>query len=210
MKEVIIIGAGGLGKEILALVRSLDNVTPTGFYDDGMPAGSMVNGLEVIGGLNELKSIDHMVHAVIAIGDPVTKRKIASQFNGIENLRFIQLIHPKAIIMDPDTVKIGEGTVIAAGAILTSNISIGSHVLVNINATIGHDCTVENFASIMPASNLSGNVTVGPAVLVGTGASIINAVTLGEGSKTGMGAVVLDDVAPWDVVVGVPAKSYRS
>jgi len=210
MKQIVIIGAGGLGKEILAIIKSLPDWEPIGFYDDNKKRGMVVNGLTILGGTEEfMSSGEGMIHAVIAIGDPLVKKRIKEKLNGAKNINFASIIHPSAILLDSNSISIGEGVVIGAGATLTTNISIGAHVLVNINSTIGHDCIIGDFASIMPNANLSGNVTVGSAVLVGSGASIKNSVTLGDESRIGMGAVVLRDVKALDTVVGVPARSSR-
>lgn len=205
MKPIVIYGAGGLGKEILAMLIALPEWSPVGFYDDAMAKATMVNGLEVMGGLEDLRKIKEKLNIIVAIGEPNVKRKLA-EYLLTSGHCFPSIVHPSSVILDKSSIEIGEGTIICAGAILTVGITIGKHVLVNINSSIGHESSIGDYSSIMPGVNISGNVRVGDGVLIGSGASIINNTTLGNACKIGMGAVVLNDVAPSSTVVGVPAR----
>jgi sugar O-acyltransferase (sialic acid O-acetyltransferase NeuD family) len=204
-KPILIYGAGGLGREILSLLRNLEDWEVKGFIDDRVPGSKVISGVNVLGGREVLPALSDAVHLVVAIGDPLIKAGVIQQLH-FPNLHFPTLIHPSAIIQDPDSVRIGEGTIVAAGAILTTDIKLGNHVLLNLNATIGHDVTIGNFSSIMPGVNVAGEVTIGQSVLIGAGASIFNRIAIGDKSKVGMGAVVIKDVAALQTVIGVPAK----
>ncbi|MEZ4972137.1 MAG: acetyltransferase [Cyclobacteriaceae bacterium] len=205
-KRIAIIGAGGLGKEILALIGSLPEWSVVGFYDDAIERGVRVNGSQVLGDLDQLRmDVDGDLNFVIAVGAPSVKKEILRRLNGLDIRKFPSIVHPSAIIMDLKSVMIGFGTIISAGCVLTSNISIGDHVLVNINSTIGHDCYLGDFSSVMPGANISGSVKVGEEVTVGSGANVMNGVALGNRCKVGMGATVLRDVVEDITVAGVPA-----
>ena len=204
-KKLVIYGAGGLGREVLASLRNTDEWEILGFVDDGLTKETSVDGLSVVGGTDTLNSYDAPLALVIAVGDPKVKARIR---NTITNplIHFPTLIHPSVIILNADNVKIGAGTIICAGTVVTTNVNIGEHVLLNLNCTVGHDVEIGNFASIMPGVNISGNVTVGEMVLIGSGANLKNEVHVGDRGKIGMGATVINDVSNDTTVVGVPAK----
>ena len=209
MKEPILIyGAGGLGKEVLSLVRTLDQFEPVGFIDDGVRKGTIVKGIKVLGGVDFLNSYSPPVNLVLAVGDPSSKGMLVKMIDP-SRVYFPVLIHPSVIIQEEGAVSIAGGSIICAGCILTTDISIGAHVLINLNTTIGHDTIVGDFSSIMPGTNLAGEVKVREGVLIGSGANVLNGVRIGAFSKVGMGSVVIRDVAPETTVAGVPAKVLK-
>lgn len=206
MKEPLLIyGAGGLGKEILSLVRALDEFEPAGFIDDGLRKDTLVKGLKILGGLDVLNSFTTPVNLILAIGDPSSKSILLKMIDP-SRVYFPVLRHPSVILQDVDAITIGEGSILTAGCILTTDITIGTHVLVNLNTTIGHNVEIGACSSIMPGVNIAGDVTIGKGVLIGSGANILNGVKVGDFSKVGMGAVVIRDVDSETTVVGVPAR----
>lgn len=208
MKDIAIIGSGGLGKETVVLLHQINakelewNVV--GFYDDGKQRGEKIAGHLVLGKIEELNAIDYPLCVIIAIGDPAIKRQVAQRLNN-KHLKFPALIHPSAMIgLD---IQLGEGSMVTAGCRLTVDIEIGKHVLLNLNTTVGHDVVVGDFSSIMPGVHLSGSVTIGESVLIGTGASILQHVHIGNQAVVGAGAVVNKPVKDGVTVAGVPARS---
>lgn len=206
-KSLYIYGAGGLGREVLSWLPLLADWEPAGFIDDTAIPGSYVKGLPVIGGKGVLGQME-MPNVVLAIGNPFTKKMIVQQLQNI-NITYPVLIHPSVIFGDQQTIMIGDGCVLAAGSILTTDIRMGTHVLINLNCTIGHDTSIGDFSSFMCGINIAGEVHIGESVLVGSGANIRNRIHVGHGSVVGMGAAVIRDVAPETVVVGVPAKTMN-
>src|SRR5688572_27877312 len=126
-KPLLVNGAGGLGKEVLSLVRVLDDFEPMGFIDDGLSKNSIVKGLKVLGGLDVLNSFTVPVNLVLALGDPSSKSILLKMIDP-SRVYFPVLKHPSVIIQDEPSIKIGEGSIITAGCILTTDIHIGSHV----------------------------------------------------------------------------------
>jgi sugar O-acyltransferase (sialic acid O-acetyltransferase NeuD family) len=204
MKDLIICGAGGLGREVLSIIRSLPEWNILGFVDDEREVNSEIQGYSVLGNINFLNKISSLIYVIIALGDPKVKERL-SAFLTNSHIRFPIIIHPSAVIQHITSVQIGIGSVICAGVILTTDIRIGNHVLININSTVGHDCSLEDFCSVMPGVNIAGGVKIGKKVLVGSGSNIINKVSLGDESTVGMGSVVTKNVAQGAVVAGVPA-----
>lgn len=205
MTEVAIVGAGGFGKEVNLIIQQLIkkgyNYHFLGYYDDrDLSADLGKNYLGVIEALNKRQKD---ISVVIAVGDGQKRKAIQ---NRIENplISFLTLISPYAILND--LIKIGQGSVICAGANLTTDIIVGDFVVVNLNATIGHDVVLEDYASIMPGANLAGEVRVGSEAFVGSGANILNGICLGSKSVLGAGAVLTKDLAADQLAVGVPAK----
>jgi sugar O-acyltransferase (sialic acid O-acetyltransferase NeuD family) len=204
-KPLIIFGAGGLGREVKTIVDVLPGWYVEGFCDDGTKVGSVVNGVKVLGDANFLLQQPE-IFVVVAIGDPQVKQQVIQKLLSSKGIHFVTLIHPRAILGDLHTIDIGEGSIITAGCVLTTNIRIGKHVLINLNATVGHDVTIGDCSSIMPGVNLAGEVKIGSGVLVGSGANILNKISVGNSAVVGSGAVVTKNVPEAVTVVGVPAR----
>jgi sugar O-acyltransferase (sialic acid O-acetyltransferase NeuD family) len=166
-----------------------------------------VKGLNILGGISDLNDESNELNLVIGIADNEMRKQIAGKVTNTK-IVYPNLIHP-SVIMDESEVKFGIGSIIAAGNILTIDIEIGNHCIVNLGCTIGHDLVLNDFCAIMPGVHLSGNITAGEGVLVGTGARILQNLTIGKQSKIGAGAVVIEDVDEGETVVGVPAKSVK-
>lgn len=210
MQDIVIIGAGGFGREVAWLVEEINEVKKTwnlmGFLDSSKKVGQIINGYSVLG--DETWALEHPdVEVVIAIGDPVVRKKIADKLQP-KNIRFATLIHPDVSVHF--SLNIGLGTIICKGSILTVNIDIGNHVIVNIDTTVGHDVTIEDFVTIFPSANVSGNVDIGSYTLIGTGTQIIQERKIGENVYLGAGSVVNKDIPNDSVAVGVPAKVIKS
>ena len=212
MKDIAIFGAGGLGREILALIKNINRVSPEwniiGFFDDGKQKGETVNNLPVLGGMKDLAFWEKDLCVAVSVGSPATKRKI---IEGVSNPRidYPVLIHPSAIIQDPGFVKIGRGSIICAGTIITTNVEIGEFVLLNLSCTVGHDAVIGDYCSFMPSGNISGEDVIGPGVYAGTGAKIINRINVGENATIGAGAVAVRDIPSGCTAVGVPARPIK-
>lgn len=207
-QNIAIVGAGGLGKEVLTILRCMEHLSVIGFFDDGLPTNMMVMGLPVLGDIHALNTWDEPIQVLIAIGDPRIKKEVTGRITS-SMVRYATVIHPSVMLGEPGSIKIGEGSILAAGATLTVDIEIGKHVLVNLNTTIGHDVRVGDFTSIMPGANLAGLVKVGNGVLIGSGANIINQAVIGNHAIIGSGAVVIHDIPALKTAVGVPAKVIK-
>lgn len=206
-QKIAIIGAGGLGREVLALLRALpEQFEVMGFFDDVVSKGQRIMDVPVLGPVKNINT--ESVAAVIAIGNPQIKEKIAASLVN-SGVTFPVIIHPTAIIGDRESVRIGAGSILTAGTNLTIDIVIGKHVLINLNTTIGHNVRIGDYTSVMPGVNLAGEVQLGAGVLIGSGANVINKVTIGEKAKIGSGAVVIRDIPAGVTAVGVPANVIK-
>jgi sugar O-acyltransferase (sialic acid O-acetyltransferase NeuD family) len=211
MKNIVIIGAGGFGREVKVLLDDINKIQSTytflGFYDDGIEKGTLVNGFKVLGGISELNNLSSSTYVAVAIGAPDTKRKILEQLKN-PNLKFPTLIHPSVISSD-DLVSIGKGCIICAGTIITCNIEIQDFVILNLMCTVGHDTVIKKYSSAMPSVNISGEVIIHQGVYIGTGAKIINQLEIGENTVVGAGAVVSKSLPSNCTAIGIPAKVIR-
>lgn len=122
-------------------------------------------------------------------------------------VQFATLVDPS--VMRSDRIAIGEGTIICAGAILTVDITIGKHVIINLDCTVGHDALIGDFVTLYPSVNISGNTVINDEVEFGTGSQIIQGKEVGSGSIIGPGAVVVRDIPQGCTAVGLPARPIK-
>lgn len=212
MKDIAIFGVGGFGREVLALIKDINKVEPTwnivGFFDDGYEKGEMFNGYRNLGKVEDLNKWETSISLAVSIGSPVIKKKV---LDNIKNplVDYPTLIHPSVWIGDNNFVEIGKGCIICAGNLITTNIKIHDFVILNLGCTVGHDTVIKDYAAFMPSVNISGEVSIGEGVYVGTGAHIINHLEIGEYTTVGAGAVVCKTLPGHCTAVGVPAKVVK-
>lgn len=208
MENLIIYGAGGFGRETSLLLHQINLNSPRwnviGYCDDGKSVGEKIGHLIVLGGMSYLNNYADGINVVIAIADPSTREKIRK---GLINpkLKFPPIVHPATII--DTSCSIGEGCIICAGVIVTIDVSIKSFSIVNLSCTVGHDSQLSDFTSLMPAANISGNVSIGRGSYVGAGAILLQGISVGEYTVVGAGSVVTRSFENHKRIMGVPARS---
>ena len=211
MRRLVIIGAGGHGRETLDVVDALNAVRPSfevvGFVATGDPSPEVERrGIPFLGGPDVLAGVPADIDAVIAIGDGAVRRRIDAALLA-EGRRSAVLVHPLASVASDN--RLGPGVVMAAGARVTTNVTLGRHVHLNVNAVASHDVVVGDYATLSPGVLLNGGTVVGAGAFLGTGAIVVPGCRVGADAVVGAGAVVVDDVAPGVTVVGVPARPAR-
>jgi sugar O-acyltransferase (sialic acid O-acetyltransferase NeuD family) len=213
VKSVVIIGAGGFGREVLEIFKAQNAVSEVwnilGFIDDNEELhNNILNGYPVLGGLEWLTiNKKDNLGCVCAIGSCETRKEVAEKLHKM-GVNFYNAIHPSVIMSE--SIEIGHDVIICAGSILTVNIKVEDHVHINLNCTVGHDVIIQKYCTISPIVAISGKVHFGEGVFVGTGASFINGVSVGDWSTIGAGTVVIDDIPENVVAVGVPAKVIKT
>ncbi len=213
MSKIVIIGAGGFGREVKSLIEDINaskkgvQYEVVGFYDDGIEKGTLIHDLPVLGCVEDLNEITGKLNVVLGIGVPNLKEKIVKSITN-KNIVYPTLIHP-SVIKSENNIEIGKGSIITAGNILTCDIKLGNFVTLNLSCTVGHDTIIEAFSSFMPSVNISGEVIIHKSVYVGTGAKIINQLEIGENTIIGAGAVVAKSIPGNCTAVGIPAKPIK-
>jgi sugar O-acyltransferase (sialic acid O-acetyltransferase NeuD family) len=212
MSGLVIVGAGGFGREVYEIARALTEAGRAdwrveGFVDDS-PAPETTAlldrlGTRLLGPVDDLLERSARIEVVLAVGSPVARRALAARLGPAGHV-YPTLIHPDATL--GGDVELGAGAVICPGARLSTHVSVGDHVHIDQNATVGHDTVVGAFSRLNPQACVSGTVTVGKGALVGAGATVLQGLHVGDGAVVGAGAVVVRDVAPGATVKGVPAR----
>jgi sugar O-acyltransferase (sialic acid O-acetyltransferase NeuD family) len=203
-QPIVVIGAGGHAKTLAGALLAAGE-PPAGLLmldDDEAKWGTTVLGVRVSGPISELAAM-RGCRAVLGIGDNGVRKRLAA----LLQVEWISLVHPRAWV-DP-SVRLGPGTVIAAGAAIQPDTVIGAHTIVNTGTCVDHDCAVGDFVHLAPGVHLAGAVTVKEGAIIGTGASVIVGVTVGAWARVGAGAAVVRDLPDGVTAVGVPARPLR-
>jgi sugar O-acyltransferase (sialic acid O-acetyltransferase NeuD family) len=160
-KPVFIIGAGGVGREIAAVLsyEAFAGYKVMGFIDDGQPQGAIVNRLRVAGGIDWLLENAKDAGVILAIGNPQVRRKIIDRL-AAANFFYPVIVHPNASIHDKDRVAIGQGCYIGDGCILTTDIVISDFCFINSACSFQHDTQLGKNCVIMPGVRITGGAKV--------------------------------------------------
>lgn len=212
MRELIIVGAGGFARETLDVVEAVNAVSPMfdvlGFADDAPSEPALQRladrGHRHLGRIDDALAAHPTSSIVIAIGSPEHRDAIAARL-GSE--RAATLVHPRASIGSCSTI--GAGTVICAGALVSTNVRIGRHGHLNPGAIVGHDSVLADAVSVNPGAVVSGDVRIDEGVLIGAGSVVLQGLHIGEGVVVGAAACVTKDAPPRVTLVGVPARIHR-
>lgn len=207
MRDLVIVGASGLGKEVAWLAKRA-GINVLGFLDDN-PAleGRDFYRKPVLGFVDDWRNFLD-AEFVIGIASPRIKEKIVGRMKAQGKPKFAKLIDP-AVQVDLSETVIGAGSVICAGTVCTADTTIGSHCIINKLCSIGHDVSIHDFATLSPQVMLGGQSVVGHGAEIGAASLVRQGLKVGAGSVVGMGAVVTKDVPPGVTVVGNPAKVFE-
>lgn len=202
MTELLVVGAGGHGRELVAIAFAMGRYEIVGVVSEAGDPDGLVAAL----GLQLFDSNERLVWHdgayALGVGDPVVRRRLDGLAH--QDARPAELVHPTAVI-GPAT-SLGPGFVAFPYVAISTNVAAGRHVHVNVGSTISHDCVVGDFVTLSPGCHVSGNVRLEDDVTLGVGAVVRQGVTIGRGSFVGAGAVVVSDLPPGVVAFGVPAR----
>ncbi|WP_323368701.1 NeuD/PglB/VioB family sugar acetyltransferase [Ornithinicoccus halotolerans] len=210
-RSLLIVGAGGFGREVISIVRALNLVGDSwqllGVADDNPSERALRSlarsGTQYLGTVPEaVNNAGPAAAVVVAVGDPTTRNRIVDMLP--PSTHYPPLVHPETTV--GHGVVIDSGCIVAPGARLSIDVILGQHVQVDQNVAVGHDTTIGPYSRLNPASCISGEVHLGHSVYVGANATVLQRLTVGARAVVGAGAVVVRDVACAQVVKGVPAS----
>jgi len=213
IKDLIILGAGGTGREVAEAVDDINSMGQKwnflGFLDDDRQKhGKEYNGHPVLGSIST--AAEYLTcQFVIVLGnhrDPGLSKRVLDGLS-LDRGRFATIVHPTARVSNH--AELGPGTIVLQNSVITVNVRIGSHVLLLFGSQIGHDCRIEDYVVIAPNAVLAGGVCVGEGCYIGANATIIQKTKVGPWSCVAMGAAVFADVSAHSTVVGNPARLLR-
>lgn len=208
MKQLVIIGAGGFGREVLEWARQSTGIGTeweiAGFLDDRQDALDAFPGIDlpVIGDTVDYDPQPGQVF-VIAIGHPAVRKLMWERF-AAKGAEFATLIHDSCVV--GSRVRLGSGVILCPRVVLTCDIEIGANTALNVSTAVGHDAVIGKHCQLSSFCDITGFVTVGDEVMMGSRASVIPGKSIGAGSTIGAGSVVVADVPAAVTVFGNPAR----
>lgn len=208
-RRVCILGAGGLARETFDIYIDLGRENEVlGFLEEHCKREGTILNERPVNDISYLTRFSgrNKPYLIAAIGSTKRKRLIVELEE--ESWKFDTVVHPSAI--HSKWVRIGEGSIVAAGTIMTCQVNIGRHVILNLGVRVGHDVNIGDFCTISPGACIMGRVNVGVGAFVGSNATLVNDVTVGDYALVAAGAVVVDDVPELSLVAGVPAKVKKA
>ena len=213
MKKLVLIGAGGFGREVATLVEVINSVKPAyellGFLDDGPQYhdGMMINGYPWLGKHDWILNHKEDTVCTCTVGTPrikgILQRELMEQ-----GVTFETLI-AKGSFISPHT-EIGPGCVIYGWVSISVNCKLGAGVLLNQNVTVGHDTVIGDYTSVMPTTGVSGCCTIGKEVCIGGHVFITPGRKVGDNAKIAAGSIVFSNVKAGTTVLGNPAKRMKA
>ena len=199
MKRIAVIGAGGHAKVVISTLRAA-GFQPMAIFDDNVARhGCRLLDVPIMGDIS-IVDPSQFDGAVIAVGDNRARQKLAAKLQ----LPWITVIHPRSWL--DSSVRVGDGTVVFAGAIIQPDTVIGQHVIINTGATVDHDCVIGDFAHLAPGVQLAGDVRVGTGSFLGIGSVAIPGIRIGDGAVIGAGSVLIRAVEDGSIAYGNPAR----
>ena len=188
----VLIGNGGHAREVMAQM--------------GTKLECFVDEQYLDNETSSMSKFDPNIHiAMIVVSNSKDRYDIVQRLP--KETKFFSFIHPTALIMD--NVEIGDGSFIGAYSILTTNIKIGKHTILNRSNHIGHDCIIGDYFSAMPGAIVSGNVIISDIVYMGNNSSIREKLSIHSSSIIGMNSAVIKSINESGVYVGVPVKKIK-
>jgi sugar O-acyltransferase (sialic acid O-acetyltransferase NeuD family) len=210
MKPLIILGAGGHAKVLIAALMS-GPAKILGIAECvGCDKTGDVLGIPIIGDDDDVLRYSpqdvRLINGLGSVSSTESRRELFEKFVAL-GYHFATMLHATAVISTD--VCLGEGVQVMAGAVIQSGTVMGDNSILNTNASIDHDCLIANHVHIAPGATLSGGIHVGEGTLVGAGAVVIQGIEIGSRCVVAAGAVVIHDVAAHTRVAGVPARIMK-
>lgn len=214
MKKIVLIGAGGFGREVASIIEVLNSIKPRydflGFLDDSSQyrEGDLINGYPWLGDHNWILDHKEDVVCTCTIGNPKVKRRIQEELTE-KGVEFETIIAYGGFGYIGSHTEIGPGCVLYGGVMVAVNAKIGVGVVLNQMVNIGHDVVVGDYSTIMPFTGVSGNCKIGSEVSIGGHAFIVPGRKVGDAATIAAGSIVFTNVKAGTTVLGNPAKRLK-
>jgi sugar O-acyltransferase (sialic acid O-acetyltransferase NeuD family) len=191
--KLALFGYGGHAREVAAQINE-----PLEFFVDDEYSNEYVK---------PISSFDPEKYLImIAVADSKQRKNIVETLP--KETKYFTFVHPTVLNMD-NNIEIGEGSFIGAYSILTTNIKVGKHSILNRGNQIGHDSIIGDYFSAMPGAIVSGNVILGESVYMGTNSSIKEKIQVCSNVTIGSNATVIKNIIIGGTYVGVPVKKIK-
>ncbi len=206
MQPIVIVGFGGLGREMALLINQINVVQPqwkiVGFLDDQVKEDPTSFNIPYLGPIEALRSLSEAVAIAVGIGTPAARGKVIAQIN--PGRFFPNLIHPTVVHSELNW-QIGVGNLIASHCSFTTGIFIGNFNVFNTKITIGHDVVIGDYNVFNPTVCISGHVTIGNHNLFGVNSTVLQSRTIGSNNVLAAGSVLMSSMRDDEMWLGVPA-----
>lgn len=205
-------GSSGCAQEVIWLVERINNINATweilGYTEINEKPNTVINGYPVLGDDGWfMNNKNNDIYAVCCIGSSVLRKAVINKLP--RQLKFATLIDPTVYISKKSNILINEGSMIGCGTILTVNIKIGFHVIINNNCTISHGSRIEDYCTLSPSVSLSGNTVLEECVELGVGVKTVQNVKISNNTLVGAGAIVIKDLPANCMAIGCPAEKVK-
>lgn len=210
MRDLIIYGAGGLGCEVAEMIHRINlrhriwNLL--GFVDDNPRPRAVWQDRVTLGDRDFVKNFSKPLDMVLAISNPQAKRLVYEALSSLSFIHFPAIIDVDTILSS--SVFLGEGVIISHFCSVSVGVKLGKFVFLNTGSHIGHNTSIEDFSSVMPSTDISGEVQVGSDVLIGAGTVILQGKNIASRVTVGIGSVVLGNINEKCTVLGNPARKF--
>jgi sugar O-acyltransferase (sialic acid O-acetyltransferase NeuD family) len=203
-QRIVIVGAGGFGREVLQWARDAwpgQASLIVGFLsDDPRRLDGFAMDVSIVStvGAYQPTNGDYLL---LGIGVPYSRRRVAEQLLA-RGARFLTLVHPQAIISA--TASIGEGSIVCPFVIVSDSATLGRFVLANYHASLGHDAQAADYVVLSPYAALGGNSRLAEDVFLGLHASVGPGGKVGARCKISANSCLLSNAPADSIVYGVP------
>ena len=210
-EDIAIVGAGGFGREISNLIDLINSdarrFNKVGFYDDGIPPGTKIGDVEVLGKVDDLNLTNSRLNVVIAISNPAIIKSINQRLTSTL-LIYPNIIHPQ-LNLDTGRNKTGVGNIFTEGFIMTCDITIGNFNIFNTRITLGHDVKIGNFNVFNPNTQISGEVTISDGNFFGVNSCVLQGVSIGNWNMLGACSLLTRRIRDGKKHFGIPSKLMK-
>jgi len=209
MKDILIYGFGGFGREVACLIQHINRVTPTwniiGYIDDGVEVGAACKYGKVLGNIDTLNAWDRPMAVVIAIGSRRTLEMISKRITN-RNVEFPNIIAPDVFCFEESSVTMGKGNIITFGCRFSCNVHLGDFNVLNGCVSLGHDVRMGSYNMLFPEVRISGQAAIGNSNAFGARCFCLQCLTIGDGNRFGAGSYILRKIKDGGFYMGNPCK----